>query len=219
MNEFSINLADVAVIAVVVLSALFAFVRGFAHELLSLAAWVGAGIATYFGIDYVIPVARDLTEIQPVADIGSGTVIFLAVLVVLTILTRMVVKQVRKSALGALDRSVGLLFGLARGALLVAIVWLVASTLLFQDEEEFPPWITEARTLPIVQYGAQALYDVLPEGLRPEDLPAGLGPLEDEGISFDDLREVLPKATVQEDRSGYKEQERDDLQGLVDQNQ
>ena len=218
MDDFPINLADVMVIAVVALSALFAFVRGFVHELLSLAAWFGAGVATFYGIDYVIPVARDLTDVQPLADIGAGTAIFLVVLVVLTILARLVVRRIRKSGLGTLDRSLGLLFGVARGALLLAIAWLVAAW-TFQEEDAYPPWIAEARTLPLVQYGAQSLYDLLPEGLRPEEPPPGIAPPADEGISFEDLSQVAPKAAVQEDRSGYKEQERNDLQGLVEQSQ
>ena len=218
MDDFPINLADVMVIAVVALSALFAFVRGFVHELLSLAAWFGAGVATFYGIDYVIPVARDLTDVQPLADIGAGTAIFLVVLVVLTILARLVVRRIRKSGLGTLDRSLGLLFGIARGALLLAIVWLVAAW-TFQEEDAYPPWIAEARTLPLVQYGAQSLYDLLPEGLRPAEPPPGIAPPADEGISFEDLSQVAPKAAVREDRSGYKEQERNDLQGLVEQSQ
>lgn len=218
MEGLPINLADLVVIAVVVLSAIFAFVRGFVLELLSLGAWIGAGIATYYGIDYVIPIARRLTTIQPLADIGSGMAIFLLVLIVLTILTRLVARRIRRSGLGALDRSLGLVFGLLRGAVLVAVAGLVLAW-AFQDQD-YPDWIAEARTLPLVQHSAKTLYDVLPEGLRPQDMPPGLEPPSDDGImSFKNVVVPAPKATAQEERSGYKDEERKGLQGLIQQNQ
>ena len=62
MDTFPINSADLIVVAVVAISGIFALLRGLVHELLSLGAWFGAGIATYYGIDRLIPVARRLTE-------------------------------------------------------------------------------------------------------------------------------------------------------------
>ena len=218
MDDFSSYYADLIVIAVLVISGFLAFVRGFVQELLALFAWIAAGIATYFGIDYVIPVARKLTTIQPLADIGAGTLIFLSVLVVLTILARLLVRRIRRMGLGALDRSLGLLFGLFRGALLIVIAWVVIAWTF--EGEKYPDWITEARTLPLVQHGAVALYDLVPEHLRLEEPPPGLGPETGEGgLTFEDLREIAPKAAAPEERSGYKEQERNNLQGLIEQSQ
>ncbi|MEE8143889.1 MAG: CvpA family protein [Kiloniellales bacterium] len=218
MDGFPINYADLIVFAVIVLSGVFALVRGFVHEFLTLGAWIGAGIATYYGIDHVIPVARQLTTIQPLADIGSGTAIFLVVLIALSILTRLASRRIRHSAFGALDRSLGLIFGLVRGAFLVAIGWLVFAWAF--HEEDYPEWIAEARTLPLVQHGAKTLYDVLPEGLRPEDLPPGLDLGSIGSAITKKLTGVPPsKATVQDERTGYKDEERKGLQGLVEQNQ
>jgi membrane protein required for colicin V production len=220
MDGIPINIADLGVIAVVVISGLFALYRGVVHELLSLGAWFGAGVATFYGIDYVLPIASQLAgpEYQGLAGVGAGTALFLAVLIVLTILTRMLVKRIRRSGLGALDRSIGLLFGLARGALLVAIAWLVAAW-AFQDQD-YPDWVVEAKTLPLVQEAATMLYDALPKGLRPDKPPPGLeAGTNGGGASFETLREIAPKAAGPEEPSGYKEQERDDLQGLVEENQ
>ena len=213
-----INPADVIVVVVVVVSGIFAFARGFVQELLSLGAWIGAGVATYYGIDLAIPFARQLTANQPLADIGAGTAIFLAVLVALSIVTRIIVRQVRRSSLGALDRSLGLLFGLVRGAVLVSIAWLIAAW-AYQDQE-IPPWIAEAKALPLVQAGARELYEALPEGLRPEDMPKGLDPAAGGApITFETFDTPTPKATAQEERSGYKDDERKGLEGLFEQSQ
>jgi len=218
MDGFPINSADFIVLAVILISGLFAFVRGLVHELLALGAWIGAGIATYYGIDHAIPVARGLTEVQPVADVGAGAVLFLVVLIVLSILTRILVKQVRRSSLGALDRSLGLVFGLARGALIIAVAWLVAAWAY--QEEPFPDWVMEARTLPLVQEGARTIYEALPEGFRPEEVPPALQSAEGlKSITFEDLDAPAPKSAVQDDQSGYNSDTRKGLDNLFQQNQ
>ena len=218
MDSFPINSADLIVVAVILISGVFALVRGLVHELLALGAWIGAGIATYYGIDRVIPVARSLTEVQPVADIGAGAVLFLGVLIVLSILTRILVKQVRQSSLGALDRSLGLLFGLARGALIVTVAWLAVAWAY--QEEPLPDWVVEARSLPLVQEGARALYELLPEGLRPEEVPPALQAAEGlKSITFEDLEAPAPKSAVQDDQSGYNSDTRKGLDNLFQQNQ
>lgn len=218
MDTFSITSADLIVIAIVLISGLLAFVRGLVHELLALGAWIGAGIATYYGIDRVIPLARSLTDVQPLADVGAGAALFLAVLIALSVLTRILVKQVRKSSLGALDRSLGLLFGLARGALIVAIAWL--TTAWTYQEEPLPDWITEAHTLPLAQAGARALYQALPEGLRPEEMPPALQSVQGlKNVTFEELRAPAPKSAVQEDQSGYNTDTRKGMDNLFQQNQ
>lgn len=212
------NSADLIVIAIVLISGMFAFVRGLVHELLALGAWIGAGIATYYGIDHVIPLARRLTDVQPIADVGAGAALFLAVLIVLSVATRILVRQIRKSSLGALDRSLGLLFGLARGALIVAIAWLAVAWAY--QEEPLPGWMAEARSLPLVQSGARTLYDVLPEGFRPEAMPPALESAEGlKDITFEDLGAPTPKAAVQDEQSGYNSDTRKGMDNLFQQNQ
>jgi membrane protein required for colicin V production len=215
MDGFPVNSVDLIVIAVVLVSGVFAFVRGLVHELLALGAWIGAGIATYYGIDRVIPVARRLTDVQPLADIGAGAALFLAVLIVLSVATRILVRQIRNSSFGALDRSLGLLFGLARGALIVAIAWL--TTAWAYQEEPLPEWIAEARTLPLAQ---AALYDALPEALRPEELPPALESTQGlRDLSFEELRAPAAKSAVQDEQSGYNTDTRKGMDNLFQQNQ
>jgi membrane protein required for colicin V production len=144
--------------------------------------------------------------------------LFLAVLIALSVLTRILVKQVRKSSLGALDRSLGLLFGLARGALIVAIAWL--TTAWTYQEEPLPDWITEAHTLPLAQAGARALFRALPEGFRPEEMPPALQSAQGlKNVTFEELRAPAPKSAVQEDQSGYNTDTRKGMDNLFQQNQ
>lgn len=217
MEGLPINITDLVILAVVVISGVFAFVRGFVHEFLAVVAWVGAALATVYGIEYVMPFARRMTTMRAVADIGSGVTIFLIVLIGLTILTRMLAKRVQNSSLNTLDRSLGLLFGVLRGAVLVCLAWLLLSWAL--PRKDLPDWVVDARSLPLVDQGKNLLVALLPEDLRP-----GVAP-EDDPItpglehSFEDLVRPPAKVTGPGDTSGYNEQQRKDMDRLIESSQ
>ena len=118
MDNLPINVTDIVLGAVLLLSALLAYARGFVHEVLAVAGWIGAILAAIYGLPYAKPFARDLIPHELAADVAAGVVIFVATLIVLSLLTRAVAGMVKASALNMLDRSLGFLFGLGtrRGA-------------------------------------------------------------------------------------------------------
>lgn len=213
MENLPVNITDIAVIVIIAISAVAALIRGFVHEMLSMVSWIGAGIATAYGIEYVIPYARELTTIQPLADIGAGVTIFVIVLIILSLGTRMISKRIQDSSLGALDRSLGVLFGLARGALLVCIAWLGITIAV--PREDLPEWLTEARSLPLIEAGAAWIEAYIPEDMLPEQLPEQTD-LTDQYIN--NVYQLIPKPkdTPQDEESGYKDGERKDLQRLIE---
>ena len=127
MDSLSINVFDMVALAVLLLSAMLAFFRGFVHEVLSITAWVGAALSALYGLPYVRPKAHELIPIAAAADAVGALAIFLVVLLILSIITRSVSKQVQGSALNSLDRSLGFLFGLGRGAVVLSIAYVVLS--------------------------------------------------------------------------------------------
>ncbi len=164
---------DAAVLGVLALSALLAFLRGFVRELLGIGAWVGAGFAAAWGGPLARPqIAAWLKMPDFVAPVAFGAV-FLVVLVVLMILSRWISELVRGSVLGGLDRSLGLVFGIARGALLVVAAYILVGLLIPTDR--WPEPVLQARALPLVRDGAAKLQRILPDQYRPKlpDLPPG----------------------------------------------
>jgi len=154
-------IVDIIVLAIIGLSALFAFVRGFLREILSIGAWVAAGVATWFGLPLLRPFGRQYIDIELIADIATGVVIFVVVLVVASIISHFLTRGVRESALGPLDRSLGLLFGVVRGALIVSVALLILDN--FYAPENRPDWLKDARTLPAVQAGADIVRGLVPQ--------------------------------------------------------
>lgn len=161
MDTASIYITDLVIVAVLVLSGLFAFWRGFVHEVLAVAGWVGAALATLFLFPVTKQFARSYIDLVIVADLITGAVIFVVTLAVLIWITHRISSQVRGSALSALDRSLGFLFGLVRGAVLISLAWLVLVALV--PRKDLPSWITEARALPLVALGGEFLLAIVPD--------------------------------------------------------
>jgi membrane protein required for colicin V production len=220
MEVAAINVTDVVVLLVLVISGVFAFFRGFVHELMAVVSWIGAAIVTLYAFPLVQPEIRKIVAAPLIADIGTGVGLYLAVLIVLSILTRIVSRRVRDSALGPLDRSLGLLFGFLRGAVLVSIAWLALAWVL--PREDHPDWITKARSLPLIQQSSVILVGLVPDRLRGQateafqDMDGGNGQNGTAERNFQDLLSPIRKGGASQDKAGYNEPERDQMQRLIE---
>ena len=158
------NPVDLAVIAVILLSALFAFARGFVREALSIVAWVGAALITLYGFHYVDGIVAKFVTTPLLADLIAGAGLFLVSLIGLTILTGSTARFVQWSALTPIDRTLGLIFGVARGVVLVSIAYFVIDITLPPTDR--PAWLRDARSQPLLAQGADMLRGVLPASLQ-----------------------------------------------------
>ncbi len=101
-------------------------------------------------------------------------VLFLVALGILLLISRRIGRLVRGSALGGLDRSLGLLFGLARGAALVVLAYIIGGWLA-GPVDSWPPPVREARALPLAHDGAVWVTSRLPPVYRPRVIALPIG--------------------------------------------
>ncbi|QCN94308.1 CvpA family protein [Azospirillum argentinense] len=224
MDTFPINPADLAVIVVLLLSALLAFTRGMVAEVLSVAAWVGAALVTLNALPHVLPIAQTYIHVEMAAYAASAVALFVVSLVVLTILGRVVSRGVRNSGLSALDRSLGFVFGLLKGAILASVAYLFFAWLV-PNPAEHPAWLQSAKTRPMLVSGAAMIYEVMPESLRKD----GLGQMDmarerarqavEAKEALDRLSTPVPGAPktggASQSDTGYKDRDRGDLERLI----
>ena len=123
------DILDIAVVAIVLISGVLALSRDFVREVLSVVAWVGAAIATLYLFRFAQPVARTYITVELVAEIAAGVAIFVVALIALSLISHALSRRIRESALGPLDRSLGLVFGLVRGAAVVALAYMIFAAL------------------------------------------------------------------------------------------
>jgi membrane protein required for colicin V production len=117
---------DIGVLAVMVLSTLWGVWRGLVHEVLSLAAWVVAFLAANWG---AAPLAELIPARAPRPDwhvFVAFVAIFLVVLTLTTLVGVMLSRLAKRAGLGSLDRTLGGVFGLARGWVMVLAFALLA---------------------------------------------------------------------------------------------
>ena len=135
MDSLPFNVADLSVAVILVLSAILAYARGFVHEVLAVTAWIGASFVTIYALPYLQPLVRgqlwpdpgllfQLVTLEAVVDFATGVVVFVVTLVTLSAISRAISRRIRQSTMNLLDRSLGFLFGVLRGALLVALAYI-----------------------------------------------------------------------------------------------
>src|SRR3954453_23735756 len=107
---------DLAVFGFLAISGLLAFVRGFVREVLGVGAWAGAVAAAFAGLAMMREVVRTWFQTPEWVDPVSFVIVFLVAVIILTLIAGSISRFVRRLALGGVDRTLGLLFGLARGA-------------------------------------------------------------------------------------------------------
>ncbi len=223
MDGLPVNAVDLIIAAIVVVSGLLAFARGLVREVLSIIGWVGAAVVTLFAVPHVRPYLAPMVGTDPfLLNVATGVLIFVVTLVALSLASFGIAKQVKNSQLSALDRSLGFIFGLVRGAVLVCLAYM-ALVWSMPDPAQHPRVIQEARSLPLVQMGMATLTGMVPESWR------GTTAKRSEDIRRDAEREAQraaaraletlvapqPKAAAQRETQGYNPKERQDMERLI----
>lgn len=180
MDGFTI--IDGIVAVVIILSAVLAYSRGFVREALSIGGWALAAVVAYVVAPSVqplmreIPVLRDfLGESGELAMIAAFAVVFAGALIIFSFITPLFAGAVQRSALGGIDRGLGFIFGVARGALLVAIAYLVYDRVIVSDPM---PMIDDSRSKIVFDQATQRLDEQLPQ-----DIPGWIAERYEELIS------------------------------------
>lgn len=156
-----IAILDIILIVVMLISAFLAMIRGFVREVLSIAAWVAAAAAAALLYPTLVPHVKPYIENELAATGVTVAAIFLVALIVVSYITMRISDFVLDSRIGALDRTLGFVYGAARGLLLLVVAMLFLNW--FLDEEQQPQWITAAKSRPILISLGDQLRNVLPE--------------------------------------------------------
>jgi membrane protein required for colicin V production len=157
-----VNYADLALLALVALSILIGFWRGFIKEVFALAVWLLAFLLAFHYSGMLAERLEPWLELPSARTGAAFAGIFLVTLIIGGLLTWLVGKLVEKTGLSGSDRLMGGVFGALRGALLIIMLILVAGfTPVPQD-----PWWQESRVITSMLPLADWASGMLPENLR-----------------------------------------------------
>src|SRR6516162_5321748 len=156
-----ITLLDVILLLVMLVSGLLALIRGFMREILSIGAWGVAALVTLYSYPRVLPLSKQYFASDALAAAVSAGGVFLGTLLIVSIITARISDMVLDSRVGALDRTLGFLFGLGRGLIIVVVAFLFFAWLV--PDRSQPEWVRGAKSRIVLQSTGQWLMSMLPD--------------------------------------------------------
>ncbi|RYC32922.1 CvpA family protein [Lichenibacterium minor] len=152
---------DLALLGIVVISALLSMVRGFAREVLAIASWGAAAVAAYLLYPRVMPYLEHYIAKDTVRMIAAIAIVFFTTLVLVSIVTVKLSDAILDSRIGALDRTLGFAFGAARGFLLGVVAFLFFNWLVPAKSQ--PDWVLNAKAKPLLVASGNQIVSLLPD--------------------------------------------------------
>ena len=195
---------DLAVLAIVLISAILSMLRGFSREVLAIASWAAAAAAAYYFYPVVTPYLAPYIHKDVIAQAAAAALVFFATLIVVSLFTVRLSDAILDSKIGALDRTLGFVFGVARGFLLAVVAFAIFNWLV--SDKQQPEWVKTAKTRPILTDTADRIVALLPEDAattidawiksRGNVTPANQEPVDDEASAPTGVKAATPPAAA-----------------------
>ena len=154
---------DFLLLGVMLVSGLLAMIRGFMREVLSIAAWATAAVATILLYNRLLPIAKESISNDMLATVAVVGGVFLVTLLLVSIITVRISDMILDSRIGALDRTLGFLFGLARGLIIVVVAFLFFSWLVPSNKQ--PEGVRNAKSRVVLENTGEWLQALLPQDM------------------------------------------------------
>jgi membrane protein required for colicin V production len=170
MGDFSITVVDVMVVAVVLVSAGYAAWRGLVSETFAIFEWVAA---TYIALRFTPtfqPLVRGAIATPWLQYATVFLCTFLLVFIPLSIMAHRFAESVRRSEVGPVDRTLGFVFGIGRGLVIVGVAYIAFAALV--PMRDHPTTLTRARLFPLILNTSDVLLSLVPNNTTRLERPA-----------------------------------------------
>ena len=231
------TLFDLIAGVIILVSGVIGFVRGAVREMVTVLAFILAALGAVFLLPIAGPAARHLIKPGWAGSVVAMIVVFLAIYIVLRVLgSRMTSQLHNQTALGTIDRTIGVGFGVVRALVVLGLFYIVFNAAT--PREWTPDWISKAKLYPAARATAGVIRGVAPKGMT----AAGrIGPKMQEAVSegfsgtgvndasglIDDEEDVAPKTPNREEtadaaskklhnRESYGKSQRESIDALVE---
>ncbi|ALK08458.1 CvpA family protein [Blastochloris viridis] len=176
-----LTILDIALLVIMLMSGLLAMVRGLIRELFSIGSWLAAAAAAAVFYPQVLPFTKQYIQQDSLAMAATVGGIFLLTLFVVWIITARISDAILDSRVGALDRSLGFVFGLGRGLILMVVAFLFLTWLLegqdpaqaganpaptttcAQNPSRQPAWLRDSKSYAVLCSTGDWLKSLLPD--------------------------------------------------------
>jgi membrane protein required for colicin V production len=161
MGQLSVTAIDILVVVVILVSAGYAGFRGLVHETFAVLEWVAAAYVALRFTPLFQPLLQDYISPPWLEWIAVFAGTFLVVFIPLSILSHRLSEVVKKSEVGPIDRTFGLLYGVGRGLVIVGLAYIAFAALV--PAEDHPDMLTKARLFPLIRNTSDVLRSLTPQ--------------------------------------------------------
>ena len=137
-----LTIIDGVSIAVVLLSGILAYARGFLREVLAISGWIISIIIAFMLAPTGVPLVSEIPYLNKiVSGCEATTIISFALILAISVLvcsifTPLLSNVVKRSVLNTFDQSLGFLFGALRGIILIVVSVVVYNQVAVDNEYE-----------------------------------------------------------------------------------
>jgi membrane protein required for colicin V production len=216
-----ITFLDLILLVVMLVSAMLAMIRGFMREILSIAAWAIAVLCAIYFSTRLGPYVKSYFNLSDTpANVVAAAAVFLVTLLVVSVVTVRISDMVLDSRVGALDRTLGFLFGLGRGLIIVVVAFLFFDWLVPAKSQ--PVWVQSAKSKVVLQSTGDWLKSLLPDDPESTILKRLKRPRGDEQDAPDAPPETRSNlgapagAATSGETTGYERSDREGMRQLIE---
>lgn len=238
-----LNNLDIVILIVVLISGLIALSRGLIKEVLSIVGWVLSGFAVVWLLPVFTPITNQYINSGLISGVVSAIFILILFMVIWIIITESLIGKIRGSKLNSLDRLLGLFFGVMRAFLLIVLIYILISWCMPPKSQ--PEFMQKSKYFQLAGEFAKPIEGLIPQEtldtikkktdayIAEKEKPTEEEKLKEEQKKqeADELfnrlaRPEIEKKTekvkekakekIKENFSGYNENERENLERLID---
>ena len=156
---FDLTIMDYVYVLVVVVSTIWAAVRGGIYETIATMSWIVSAITARFVSPYLDKLLQDWFNVSGSTVgtlVASYFIVFFVILVIVGFINQKLREKIQDSFLSASDKTLGVIFGIIRGVVVMGFVYWGALW-YYSDTPRLPHWVADARTRPVMQLTAVKL--------------------------------------------------------------
>ena len=229
---YELNNLDIAILVIVIISALIALNRGLIKEILSIVGWILSTVVIVYTLPVCLPLAKEYIDNGIIAGVATSLIIFVVFFIVWIYSTSSIVGKIRTSKLNGLDRFLGLFFGVMRAFLLIVLFNIMISWIIPNDKQ--PELFTKSRYYTLAGSFAKPLENMIPQETLKliKNQTSSYGQLKEtdeeredkkdealvlfEKLAQPKIKKVLKEELSDKEVKGYKKSEIEDLERLLD---
>lgn len=226
---------DIVVAVIVLISAIISFLRGLIRETLTIAGVIGGFFAAVFFGPKLAPTFNNwlgvndnpeqieklfgIVPMNIVADVCAYAVVFIIVVIIISVISHFTAGAAKAMGLGPIDRTLGVIFGIARAIVLLGLLYLPFHLLMDQPSKD--KYFVDSKTHKIIESTSEFLTRFLPSSSEVEGKVQDIteGEIKKKLFENDILynKDAKPKPVEEKPETGYESEEREQLKDLMGQ--